>query len=47
LLFDLSSHDPLTFAGTLLLIALAAAAACLVPARKATQVNPMSVLRSD
>ena len=30
-----------------MLITLAAAAACLLPARKATQVNPMSVLRAD
>jgi putative ABC transport system permease protein len=47
LLFNLSSHDPLTFAGTLLVITLAAVAACLLPARRATQVNPMTVLRGD
>jgi len=47
LLFNLSSHDPLTFAGTVLLLALAASAACLLPARRATQVNPMAVLRGE
>jgi putative ABC transport system permease protein len=47
LLFNLSTHDPVTFAGTLLVITLAAAAACLLPARRATQVNPMTALRGD
>jgi putative ABC transport system permease protein len=47
LLFNLSSYDPVTFAGTLLVITLAAAAACLLPARRATQVSPMTALRGD
>jgi hypothetical protein len=47
LLFDLSPHDPVTFVAAVLLIALAAGAACLVPARRALRMSPMSVLRSD
>ena len=47
LLFNLSAHDPLTLAGTLLVVTLAAAAACLLPARRATLVNPVTVLRGE
>jgi ABC-type antimicrobial peptide transport system permease subunit len=47
LLFNLSSHDPVTLAGTLLVITLAGAAACLLPARRALRVNPMTALRGD
>jgi putative ABC transport system permease protein len=47
LLFDLSTYDPLTFVATVVLLALVAAAACLLPARRAARVNPMMLLRSQ
>jgi putative ABC transport system permease protein len=47
LLHDLSAHDPLTFAAIIVLLALVAGAACLLPARSAARVSPMVALRSE
>jgi putative ABC transport system permease protein len=47
LLFNVKSYDPLTFAGIVGLLALVAGAACLLPARRASRVNPMTALRTD
>ena len=47
LLFGIKPHDPLTFATLAVLLALIAALACLLPARRATRIDPMAALRTD
>jgi ABC-type antimicrobial peptide transport system permease subunit len=42
-----SSRDPLILAGVTLLLILAAALACFVPARRAASVDPMEALRYE
>ncbi|HEY7502546.1 MAG TPA: ABC transporter permease [Gemmatimonadales bacterium] len=46
LLFHVETTDPLTFAGMSLILILIAAAACLVPARRAATVDPLLALRA-
>ena len=47
LLVDLAPTDPLTFAGTSILLVIVAIAACYIPARRATTVDPTVVLRCE
>ena len=47
LLFEISPRDPLAFAAATGMLLVVAAAACLVPARRATRVNPIEALRFE
>ncbi|HEY1471248.1 MAG TPA: hypothetical protein VGF61_19555 [Candidatus Acidoferrum sp.] len=46
-IWGVSPTDPWTFSVVVLVIFVAGLAACLLPARQATQVNPLIALRSD
>lgn len=46
-LFHVSAYDPVTFASVAGIFVAVAVAACLIPARRATRVDPMVALRYE
>jgi ABC-type antimicrobial peptide transport system permease subunit len=47
ILFGVSARDPLTYATVVAVIAIVSLAATLIPARRATRVDPMIALRAE
>ena len=47
LIYDVSASDPLTFASVGLIVIFVAIPACYIPARRATQADPINALRAE
>ena len=46
-LYQTSAHNPLLLAGTVVVLGSAALVACVIPARRATSIDPMDALRTQ
>ena len=46
-LYQTSAHNPLLLGTTMAILAMAALLACLLPARRASLVNPVEALRAE
>ena len=46
-LFDVTRHDPLAVAGAMLSLIMVAAIAALIPARRASRIDPIQALRCE
>jgi putative ABC transport system permease protein len=47
MIFAISIHDPAVFVAVTFLLAVTAIVACLIPARRATRINPLTALHHD
>ena len=46
-LYQISAHNPLMLTGTAAILSVAALLACLLPARRASLLNPVEALRTE